>query len=52
MEFFKRSEKTQNGGGLLTAVNLNLDPVEIERVNEEVEILIVQCQIEKNEAES
>ena len=44
---FEKVRKTQNGGGLLTAVNLNLDPVEIESVNEEVEILIVQCQIEK-----
>ena len=44
---FEKVRKTQNGGGLLTAVNLNLDPVEIESGNEEVEILIVQCQIEK-----
>ena len=33
------------GGGLLTAVDINLDPVLIEAVNDENEILVVQCQV-------
>ena len=36
------------GGGLLTAVNLNLNPVLVEAVNDESEILVVQCQVGKN----
>ena len=35
------------GGGLLTAVEQNLNPVLIECANEESEILVVQCQIRK-----
>ena len=34
------------GGGLLTAVDLNLEPVLIESANEESEILTVQCKID------
>ena len=37
--------RTGMGGGLLTAVNQNLNPVLIEAVSEESEILVVQCQI-------
>jgi hypothetical protein len=33
------------GGGLLTAINKNLNPVLIEAINEESEILVVQCQL-------
>ena len=42
-------EKIRNGlgGGLLTAVDINLDPVLIQCSNEEKEILIVQCNIDK-----
>ena len=33
------------GGGLLTAIDQNLDPVLIESSNDECEILVVQCQV-------
>ena len=35
------------GGGLLTAINTSLEPVLIQAVNEEIEILVVQCSIGK-----
>ena len=35
------------GGGLLTAVDKSLDPVLIQPVNEDIEILVVQCNIGK-----
>ena len=36
-----------NGGGLLTAINNNLNPVLIQSENDSLEILIVQCEIKK-----
>ena len=33
------------GGGLLSAIKTNLNPVLISPVNENVEILVVQCQV-------
>ena len=35
------------GGGLLTAINKSLDPVLIQSVNEDIEMLVVQCNIGK-----
>ena len=36
------------GGGLLTAIDKNLNPVLIEAINDESEILVVQCQLGEN----
>lgn len=42
-------EKIRPGfrGGLLTAINKSLDPVLIQAVNEDIEMLVVQCSIEQ-----
>ena len=48
LENYQIFEKNRSGfgGGLLTAVDQNLEPVLIESANDESEILVVQCQIE------
>ena len=48
IENYQIFEKIRSGfgGGLLTAVDLNLEPVLIESANEESEILTVQCKID------
>ena len=43
--FEKRREGA--GGGLLTAIDHNLDPVLIQSEDEDCEILVVQCNLEK-----
>ena len=50
LENYQVFEKIRSGfgGGLLTAVSHNLEPVLIEAVNEESEILVVQCKIEQS----
>ena len=40
--------RSGQGGGLLTAINQNLNPVLIEAINQESEILVVQCQLGEN----
>ena len=44
-DIFEKVRTDKGGGGLLTAVDQNLDPAEVECSNSEVEILIVQCQV-------
>ena len=46
-DVFEKVRSDKGGGGLLTAVDKNLDPAEVECSNSEVEILIVQCQINR-----
>ena len=47
LENYQIFEKIRSGfgGGLLTAVNTSLEPVLIQSINDEVEILLVQCNI-------
>ena len=37
--------RTGLGGGLLTAIDQNLDPVLIQSANDDCEVLVVQCQV-------
>ena len=46
-QVFEKIRTSTLGGGLLTAVNQNLNPFEIESQNEEAEILVVQFQLEE-----
>ena len=47
LEHYQIFEKIRPGfgGGLLTAINKSLDPVLIQAVNDDMEILVVQCSI-------